>query len=169
MIEVGHLKVFSVVADVGSFSKAALLLGVTQSAVSQSVALLEKQYGVTLLDRSDRRHIRPTPQGECLLSHARHILAESEALDYFFHHYDALTDVEELKIAIDQSLVDSMAGRVLSALFAVNPHLHVIVCLPGDGVEADFYLYPDRTQASDSFAKHPLCTYLLNVTKDLLG
>lgn len=167
MIDIGPLKVFSVVADVGSFSKAGLLLGVSQSAVSQAVALLEKHYGVTLLDRSDRRHIRLTPQGESLLSHARRILSESETLDYMFSHYDALTDVEELKIAVVPSLVEPAAGRLLAALFAVNPRLHVILCTPGDGVEADFYLLEDGAHATEDFNVHPLCAYLMNVVKHL--
>ena len=168
MIDIGPLKVFSVVADKGSFSKAGLRLGVTQSAVSQSVALLEKHYGVTLLDRSDRRHIRLTPQGESLLFHARRILSESDSLDYLFLHYDALTDLEEVKIAIDQPLMDALAGRLLASLFSVNPLLHVIVCTPGDGVEADFYLQSDGPRASDAFSGHPLCTYLMRVAKELL-
>ncbi|MBQ9597002.1 MAG: LysR family transcriptional regulator [Bacteroidales bacterium] len=113
MVDIVPLKVFAVVADVGSFSKAAMLLGVTQSAVSQSVALLEKRYGVTLLDRSDRRKIRLTPQGDSLLFHARRILSEGEALDFLFAHYDALQEPEELKLAFDRALVPSLSGRVL--------------------------------------------------------
>lgn len=152
-------------ANVGSFSKAALLLGVTQSAVSQSVALLEKQYGVTLLDRSDRRKIRLTPQGESLLFHARRILSEGEALDFLFAHYDALQETEELKLAFERSLVPSLSGRVLEALYALNPQLQVILCTLEGTAEADYTFTADGCVASESFREHPLTEYLKKVLK----
>lgn len=152
-------------ANVGSFSKAALLLGVTQSAVSQSVALLEKQYGVTLLDRSDRRKMRLTPQGESLLFHARRILTEGEALDFLFAHYDALQEPEELKLAFDRSLIPSLSGRVLEALYALNPQLQVILCTLEGAAEADYIFTADGCTPSGSFREHPLTEYLKKVLK----
>ena len=152
-------------ADVGSFSKAALLLGVTQSAVSQSVALLEKHYGVTLLDRSDRRHIRLTPQGESLFFHARRLLAEGEALDFLFAHYNALQEPEELKLAFDRALVPSLSGRVMEALFALNPQLQVILCTLDGTAEADYTFTADGCTPSEAFRDHPLTEYLKKVLK----
>lgn len=154
-------------ADVGSFSKAALLLGVTQSAVSQSVALLEKQYGVTLLDRSDRRRIRLTQKGESLLFHARRILSEGEALDFLFAHYDALQEPEELKLAFDRSLVPSLTGRVLEALYALNPQLQVILCTLEGTAEADYTFTAEGCTPSVTFRDHPLTAYLKKVVKEL--
>ena len=58
MVDVGLIKVFATVAQLQSFSKAAALLGVTQSAVSQSVAQLEKFYRVRLFDRSVPKKVR---------------------------------------------------------------------------------------------------------------
>ena len=165
MIDTGPLKAFAVVANVGSFSKAALLLGVTQSAVSQSVALLEKQYGVTLLDRSDRRKMRLTPQGESLLFHARRILSEGEALDFLFAHYDALQEPEELKLAFDRSLVPSLSGRVLEALYALNPQLQLIICTLEGAAEADYTFTLDGCTPSESFREHPLTEYLKKILK----
>ncbi|MBQ7516849.1 MAG: LysR family transcriptional regulator [Bacteroidales bacterium] len=165
MVDIVPLKVFAVVADVGSFSKAAMLLGVTQSAVSQSVALLEKRYGVTLLDRSDRRKIRLTPQGDSLLFHARRILSEGEALDFLFAHYDALQEPEELKLAFDRALVPSLSGRVLEALYALNPQLQVILCTLEGTAEADYTFTAEGCTPSDAFRDHPLTEYLKKVLK----
>lgn len=54
------------VVEVGSFTKAAGLLGYTQPALSQMIASLEKELGIKILSRS-RYGIRPTPEGERLL------------------------------------------------------------------------------------------------------
>lgn len=48
------LEIFCSVADERSFSKAGVALGLTQSAVSQSVQHLEESLGVRLIDRSKR-------------------------------------------------------------------------------------------------------------------
>jgi DNA-binding transcriptional LysR family regulator len=70
------LRTFVTVAETGSFSRAARLLGYTQSAVSQQVAALETDLGVELLRR---RPVAPTPAGERLLEHARPILLRLDA------------------------------------------------------------------------------------------
>ena len=168
MVDIAPLKVFAVVADVGSFSKAAMLLGVTQSAVSQSVALLEKRYGVTLLDRSDRRKIRLTSQGESLLFHARRILAESEALDYLFSHFDGLLALEDVKLAIARPLISSLSGRILEALYALNPQLQVIVCTLEGAPEADYVITEAGCTPSEAFRDHPLTAYLKKVVRELV-
>lgn len=166
MVDVGMLKVFAVVADLRSFSKAATLLSVTQSAVSQTIAQLERQYGIRLFDRIPPRQIKLTPQGEVLLAYSRSLLAGNERLDFVFSHFEALREVEELKLAIALPLVEKWGGRILSALYAINPLLHVIVCTMEAGVEADFYIKEDGLEASEPFLDHPLCEYLKNYLKN---
>lgn len=58
------------VAEHGSMAKAALRLGVTQSAISQVVASIEGDLGVRLFDRS-RRGVEPTIYGTALIERAR--------------------------------------------------------------------------------------------------
>lgn len=58
-----------------SFSKAAEVLFLTQSALSRSIQALEEELGVQLLDRSGRRII-PTAYGEQVLKHARRVMFE---------------------------------------------------------------------------------------------
>ena len=60
---------FREVARQRSFSRAAETLSLTQSAVSQQIAALEQQLGVSLMQRS-RGGVRLTPAGERLLEHA---------------------------------------------------------------------------------------------------
>src|SRR3954451_13313549 len=80
MLNPQRLRVFREVAGRGSFSAAADSLAYTQSAVSQSVAALEAEMGVTLLER-DRRGARPTSAGTALLTHADGILARLDAAE----------------------------------------------------------------------------------------
>jgi len=62
------------VLDLGSISAAATVLGYTQSAVSQQLAALERELGVSLLDRS-QRPLRPTHAGTVLRPHVERALA----------------------------------------------------------------------------------------------
>ena len=61
---------FVAVARAGSFSAAARSLGVAQSAVSQSIAGLERDLDAKLLDRTSRT-CRLTPLGEQFLADAQ--------------------------------------------------------------------------------------------------
>jgi DNA-binding transcriptional LysR family regulator len=62
MLNVNRLMVFAEVIRTGSFSAAGDSLGCTQSAVSQQVARLEHELGLTLFERCGRRCI-PTAIG----------------------------------------------------------------------------------------------------------
>jgi DNA-binding transcriptional LysR family regulator len=80
MLDLRRLAVFREVADQASFSAAALELGYTQSVVSHHVAQLEREVGVTLVERG-RRPVRLTPAGERLHAHAGTILGASRAAE----------------------------------------------------------------------------------------
>jgi DNA-binding transcriptional LysR family regulator len=80
MLNVSRLRVLTEVAKRGSFSAAAEELSYTQSAVSQQVATLEAESGMTLLERH-ARGVRVTPAGQALVEHAEGILARLEAAE----------------------------------------------------------------------------------------
>ena len=75
-----NLRAFLLVAETGSFSKAALKLHLTQPAVSKRVAQLEEQLNTTLFDRIGR-NISATEAGEALLPHARAVQRELQAAE----------------------------------------------------------------------------------------
>jgi len=60
------LNVLMVVVQVGSMNKAAALLNTRQSAISRSIAELERAIGVQLLDRNSQG-VEPTEYGRALL------------------------------------------------------------------------------------------------------
>jgi DNA-binding transcriptional LysR family regulator len=80
MLDLKRLRVFHSVATRRSFSAAALALSYTQSSVSEAVAALERDLGVTLLDRS-RRPVAVTPAGEVVLRHAETLLGQVGAIE----------------------------------------------------------------------------------------
>jgi DNA-binding transcriptional LysR family regulator len=80
MLNVNRLRILVEVANRGSFSAAADALSYTQSAVSQQVAALEAETGVTLLERLPRG-VRLTPAGEVLLTYAEGIIARLHAAE----------------------------------------------------------------------------------------
>jgi DNA-binding transcriptional LysR family regulator len=80
MLNVNRLRILVEVANRGSFSAAADALSYTQSAVSQQVAALEAETGVTLLERLPRG-VRLTPAGEVLLKYAEGIIARLHAAE----------------------------------------------------------------------------------------
>ena len=73
-MQLESLKMFCDVVETGSFSRAAQLNHVTQSAVSQQIRALETRYEQKLLSRSARQ-LTPTPAGERLFRGCKEILA----------------------------------------------------------------------------------------------
>src|ERR1700684_2952709 len=77
MLNVARLRILKEVAYRGSLSAAAHALDYTQSAVSQQVAALEAETGMTLLERHPRG-VSLTAAGQTLVGHAEGILARLE-------------------------------------------------------------------------------------------
>lgn len=75
-----RLKVFVSVAGSGGFSAAARELGVSQPAISQNVAELERLVGERLLTRG-KNGVSLTKKGEVFLAHAKAVLAAYDELE----------------------------------------------------------------------------------------
>lgn len=73
------LRSFCLVYEKGSFNQAAEALFLSQSAVSQQIGTLEKQYGVTLFRRMGRK-IQPTPEGKALYEWACQVLSSFDSI-----------------------------------------------------------------------------------------
>ena len=74
MLDVKRLRILREVAEQGSFSAAADSLHLTQSAVSQQIAALEREAGTMLIDRN-RGNLRLTDPGQTLVGHAEAVIA----------------------------------------------------------------------------------------------
>jgi DNA-binding transcriptional LysR family regulator len=82
------LVAFVTVAREGSFTRAAAILGVTQSALSQAIKALEARLEIRLLTRTTRS-VSPTAAGERLLKAIGHRFDEIEA------ELDAITELRD--------------------------------------------------------------------------
>jgi DNA-binding transcriptional LysR family regulator len=78
-MQIDSFKVFCDLAETESFTKAAQINAVTQSAVSQQISSLERQLDCLLIERSKKR-FRLTREGELLYEYAKQIIQSYESL-----------------------------------------------------------------------------------------
>lgn len=93
-MHVENFKIFSDLVDSESFSRAAKLNGITQSAVSQQLRAMEKHFNILIVDRSQKQ-FRLTREGQKLYESAKEIL----------YLYDKLnSELQEMKKVISGTI-----------------------------------------------------------------
>ncbi|MFE0758116.1 LysR family transcriptional regulator [Inquilinus sp. NPDC058860] len=107
-LDLDAVQAFVLVADHGSFTRAADALGATQSGVSLRLKRLEDRLGTRLFERTPRV-VRLTPQGEAFLPRARRLL---EAQD------EAIAAVSARPQRLVLGISDHVAGPELPGLLA---------------------------------------------------
>lgn len=118
-------KVFCDLAETGSFSKAAALNSITQSAVSQQIRALENRFQVTLVERG-RRNFCLTAEGTAFLSASREILEVYNNLGDRLHELRNVV-AGELKIASIYSIGLHELPPRLQAFRQAHPDVEVHV------------------------------------------
>jgi DNA-binding transcriptional LysR family regulator len=78
-VQIESFKVFCDLAETESFTKAALINNITQSAVSQQITSLERQLKTLLIERSKKK-FRLTREGEMLYEHGKKIILTYDGL-----------------------------------------------------------------------------------------
>ncbi|UVS79094.1 LysR family transcriptional regulator [Actinokineospora sp. UTMC 2448] len=78
-LELRHLRSVCAIADAGSVTRAATVLGVSQQVLTARLQRVERELGGRLFER-DRDGVTPTPLGEFLLTRARGVLLGMEEL-----------------------------------------------------------------------------------------
>lgn len=78
-MQIESLKVFCDLAETESFTKAAQVNGVTQSAVSQQISSLERQFNSLLIERSKKK-FRLTREGQVLYDFSKQIIQTYDTL-----------------------------------------------------------------------------------------
>jgi molybdate transport repressor ModE-like protein len=123
MLDVKRLRILREVANRGSFSAAADALYLSQSAVSQQVATLEKEVGMKLLDRTNGGP-RLTDAGQVLISHADAVICRLEEAE---RELSALAGLEggSLRLASFASASATVVTRAVSAFTARHPEVEV--------------------------------------------
>ena len=123
MMDLRRLRTFVVVADLGTVSKAALHLHISQSALSRQIADLEGECGFTLFDRIGRR-LFLTTRGEQLLGDCRGVLGQLGSLG---ERIELLKrgDAGVLKVAAPPQTIESVLTAFLPKYAARFPNVRV--------------------------------------------
>jgi DNA-binding transcriptional LysR family regulator len=118
-VTLDQLRTFIAAVDEGSFSAAGRKLRRAQSVVSQTLANLEGQIGVTLFDRSGRLPVL-TAKGESLLADARTVAGN---VDLLKAHAKGLAGglESELSIVVDVMFPMAVLTAAISAFHATFP------------------------------------------------
>src|SRR5215216_2432806 len=123
MIDPRRVLTFREVARLGSFSRAAEALALTQPAVSQQVAALERQLGARLLDRGPGGPA-PTAAGALLLEHADAIAERLAQADAQLTELVA-ADRETLRVGAFPSALGSIVPAAIAQLHEQRPEVQV--------------------------------------------
>jgi LysR family transcriptional regulator, transcriptional activator of the cysJI operon len=104
-MQIESLKVFCDLAETESFTKSAQINNVTQSAVSQQISSLERQFKSLLIERSKKR-FRLTREGQVLYDYSKQIIQTYESL---------LSKLQEIK--------DIISGTIrVSTIYSIGLH-----------------------------------------------
>jgi molybdate transport repressor ModE-like protein len=134
-IELRHFLALEAVARTGSFGKAAISLGYTQSAVSQQIATLERIVGQRLVERpGGPKPVSLTEAGRLLLTHADAIAARVAAAQA---DLTALEDGQAgtLRVGVFQSVGQRVLPEVMRRFLEAWPQLDVTLTESADDTE----------------------------------
>lgn len=116
-----QLRIFVAVAELGHVTKAAEMLGITQSAASASIASFEAQYDVKLFNRIGRA-IEVSDTGRLFLSEAQAVLGRAQAAERALRELSGTT-VGHLEIAASQTIANYWLPRRIARFHAAYPHI----------------------------------------------
>ena len=104
-MQIESLKVFCDLAETESFTKAAQINNITQSAVSQQISSLERHFKSLLIERSKKR-FRLTREGQVLYEYSKQIL----------NTFDSMTNrLQEIK--------DIVSGTIrVATIYSIGLH-----------------------------------------------
>lgn len=127
-MEIQELRIFCAIVDHGGFKNAGLELGLSQPAISQSLANLERKLGEKLIIRGGSN--QPTAIGLELLKHGRYILASEtsfqDQLSKMKHGY-----LQTLTLAVDHLAANYYIPQFVDKFHTSMPEADVkIIQLP---------------------------------------
>jgi DNA-binding transcriptional LysR family regulator len=168
MFDVRRLRVLSEVSAHGSFSGAAAALALTQSAVSQHIAALEREVGSPLVERGTRP-VQLTEAGSALARHTTGILARLDAAEQ-----ELAVIAGRRRDRLRFGCFPTVLGTLMPSAFArfrrshpdvrltiVDDHLHRLVPRMDDG-ELDLAVIYDHEALPDVATRDLVRTPLLD-------
>jgi DNA-binding transcriptional LysR family regulator len=114
-MQIESLKTFCDLVETQSFTRAAQINRVSQSAVSQTIAAMEKQFKSLLIERS-RKNFRLTAEGQVVYDHCKRILQSYDAIQ---------SKMQELKHIVSGTI--RIATVYSIGLHKIPPYLKVFL------------------------------------------
>lgn len=130
------LRAFCQVVRLGSVSRAAEALFVSQPAISLQLQALEREYGAHLFERSGRR-LSPTREGQLLFEMAQPLVEGVDGLAASFKDKVSGLDAGELNIAANSSTILYLLPRIVDAFRRAHPDVRLTLhnAISADGTD----------------------------------
>ena len=124
-LKLSQLRALVAIAATQNFSEAALELNLSQSTISHSIAALESELGVVLLNRG-RHGASLTPVGDAICAKARQML---QNLDDIGQLASQARGVEggQIRIAAFRSMASNVLPGAIASLHATYPNIQVTI------------------------------------------
>ncbi len=116
-----RLKIFIAVIETGSFTKAASKLGISQPAVSQNIAELERMLGGELFERS-YGSISLTPKGEVFKNNALKIIKSYESINNLFLQQEHAM----VRYSASEEINEFFLKPIFATYKAANPNIDFV-------------------------------------------
>ena len=126
-MQLNQLKCFAMAAQIGSLTKAAQHMYVTQSAMSQAISQLEKELGVELF-KNKGRNIELTSIGRKILFNAQMVIDECNLIK---HECDMQKNGEEV-VTISAPALPIIIGKLVFDFYHANHNISVVQMPSGD-------------------------------------
>jgi DNA-binding transcriptional LysR family regulator len=130
VVDIRHLKCFVVVAEELHFGRAAARLHIAQPAISQTVIGLERELGLVLFERSNRR-VELTDAGRALLGEARGVLDRFDGTLALAERLRSGT-AGRVNVAVTPALPPNLLTELLAVFRAAAPDVKVVAKSVGD-------------------------------------
>ncbi|MBL0609657.1 LysR family transcriptional regulator [Aeromonas jandaei] len=120
-VDLELMGLFATVVEQGSFTRAAELMGMPKSSVSQKILRLEAQLGVRLLQRTTRR-LSLTPQGEVYVEHCQGLLTLARSANLAMARLRS-APAGRVRITAPEATGTLLLGRILAEFRALYPEV----------------------------------------------
>ncbi|MBR5567203.1 MAG: LysR family transcriptional regulator [Bacteroidales bacterium] len=147
MLEDFRLEVFIAVVNERSFTKAAAALGISQPAVSQNIAELEKTVGRKLFERL-RGEVVPTADAEVLMIYVKKLMETCASVGDMF----SKVSPSVVKIAASEEIYAYLVGPALDAFSKVHPNVRFERSIFGDA-DLTIALVPSKSSTDEVISR----------------
>ncbi|HEH9398302.1 TPA: LysR family transcriptional regulator [Aeromonas sobria] len=120
-VDLELMGLFATVVEQGSFTRAAELLGMPKSSVSQKISRLESQLGVRLLQRTTRK-LSLTPQGELYVEHCQGLLVLARSANLAMARLRS-APAGRVRITAPEATGTLLLGKILAEFRALYPEV----------------------------------------------